>query len=111
MLFPSILLLLLLMVVATIKAGDGHSALKCPDGSLAISNGLHACCGEPPLYCTLCARMVKGYESSCTTHCNGTVIKAHPYCKDCVCLTLPPSNNDPDARVRGGCPFGHGKKK
>ena len=94
-----------------------HYSLMCPDETVAVDKGLHACCEkEPFIYCVLCARFAKGHYTSCTEKCNGTVIKEEPYCTDCLCKPVDPpppkaSNDKEEASGHHKCPFRRGKKE
>ncbi len=97
--------------------------LICPDESLAVGNGLHACCENPPFnYCVLCVLLTKPSDhiiTTCTTECNGTLLHKPPYCEDCVCrapsaTTSPAGSNEADLSTKEsyrGCPFLNRKGK
>lgn len=76
-----------------IEESPGYHLL-CTDGSPAINERLHACCGEkkPYDYCILCWHLfpIHGYEENCTIRCNGTVSNAKVRAKGGVCLPLQP---------------------
>ncbi len=88
----------------------------CPDNTKAIRRGeLHACCGElPEQYCVLCARITKGHDTTCTTHCNGTIhravekTKSESYCDKCVCLQVDKKRAEKEEKTRKRCPMGFG---
>lgn len=110
-LFFSLISLLFSSIIAAhpsmMKEND-HYALTCPDGSLAVGKGLHACCEkEPNVYCVLCVLMSKGHVTTCTTDCNGTVVQTAPYCLDCLCKPppLPEVNVEDGEEAYRGCPY------
>lgn len=114
------IVLFLLVVVANAYPGmveeeaEASYSLRCPDDSLAVAKGLHACCEEPPfVYCTLCARIEKGYVTTCVTNCNGTVIQEEPYCTNCLCRPILPQEAPiQEERPRyEGCPYMKAKKE
>lgn len=95
--------------------------LLCPDNTLAVSKGLHACCEEKPfVYCVLCARFTtKDYFTSCAVNCNGTIIQEEPYCQDCKCREPLPASQKIDEEEQElddslkyrGCPYMMSKAK
>jgi hypothetical protein len=94
--------------------GDGYNALKCPDGSLALAKGLHACCENPPfVFCVLCVHLTRGHDMTCTMDCNGTIRKVYPYCLDCQCTPPRPTvkSEEDDGKNYRGCPFMNRHKK
>lgn len=98
---------------------DTYYGLICPDESLAVGKGLHACCENPPfVYCVLCVLLSKPSDNiitTCTTQCNGTVLHEPPYCIDCVCkpeAISPRDESDSSTEeTYRGCPFMNRKGK
>jgi len=94
-----------------------YYGLICPDESLAVSKGLHACCENPPfVYCVLCVVFTKPSDhiiNTCTTECNGTLLQEPPYCVDCVCkpATEAESSSSSTEETYRGCPFLNRKGK
>ena len=89
------------------EEGVPINALKCPDKSLALAKGLHACCENPPfIFCVLCVRLTSGHDMTCTMDCNGTIMDVYPYCFDCQCTPPRPviEVTDGEENYRG-CPF------
>ena len=100
--------LVLYLLVLTVYAFPGMQEeeevgyhLLCEDGSLAIDEGLHACCnrneeleieGGPREYeyCILCRHKfpIGDYDENCASKCNGTLLNSKLPCKDCVCNVL-----------------------
>jgi hypothetical protein len=103
------------------SSSDTYYGLICPDESLAVAKGLHACCENPPfVYCVLCVLLSKPEDhiiSTCTTDCNGTLLQEPPYCVDCVCNTAvsfyeaeAEAESSTEEKYRG-CPFLNRKGK
>lgn len=95
------------LIVAILLCITYSSAiLTCPDKTMAISKGLHTCCEQEPfIYCILCERIARGHTTTCTGHCNGTVIGIEPYCIDCQCYAVKTVDNKPKKERGGGCPY------
>lgn len=111
----SLSLLPLLFFLLANAHPDMIYGLVCPDGTLAISKGLHACCeNEPFVYCVLCRKITIGYDMTCTANCNGTVIESKPYCTSCLCKPLETvekvQEEEEDSNRYHQCPFKRGKK-
>lgn len=98
--------------------GDAYYGLICPDESLAVAKGLHACCENPPfVYCVLCILISKPefpITDTCTRDCNGTLLQEVPHCIDCVCNEViqpfDKSESTTEEKYRG-CPFMNRKGK
>ena len=99
------------MIISIILAGlymfypvEASYQMKCPDGSPVTEKGLHVCC---PDYCILCARIVKGFDTSCATNCSGTLSETQPYCKDCQCRQPITEKEKIPHIKKGKCPMGY----